>query len=419
MRIERASVHAGDYDIIVAGGGVAGVAAAVTAARLEKKTLLIEKTVGLGGLATTGLINLFVPMCNGRGVQIIKGMAEELLRLSVKDGYDTIPEEWRYGEPGFGKTNVRYLTRFSAPIFTMALTEFVKNEGVDVLFDTVITQPVMEGNVCRGLAVENKTGCEYYSAKMIVDTTGDADVLYRAGVPTVQGGNFHSYFTMGADVESCREAAEKRNMSKLYGYKFTGGAASLYGDGQPEGKPLRAGTTVRDVTDYIIENHIECLENLRKTDRLERTVVTLPTMPQFRTTRHIDGDYTLKTEDAYRHFDDSIAAICDFDRRDYLYEVPYRTLIKTGFPNIITAGRCAAADGYAWDVLRVIPPAIITGQAAGNACAMAIDSGSAIYEIDVEKLRAKLEEQNVMTHFDDSLVPEHEAADLHEDIGHI
>ena len=419
MRIERAAAHAGDYDIIVAGGGVAGVAAAVTAARLGKKTLLIEKTVGLGGLATTGLINLFVPMCNGRGVQIIKGMAEELLRLSIKDGYDTIPEEWRYGEPGFGKTNVRYVTRFSAPIFTMALTELVKNEGVDVLFDTVIIQPVMEGNVCRGLAVENKTGCEYYSAKMIVDTTGDADVLYRAGVPTVQGGNFHSYFTMGADVESCREAAEKRNMSKLYGYKFTGGAASLYGDGQPEGKPLRAGTTVRDVTDYIIENHIECLENLRKTDRLERTVVALPAMPQFRTTRHIDGDYTLKTEDAYRHFDDSIAAICDFDRRDYLYEVPYRTLIKTGFPNIITAGRCAAADGYAWDVLRVIPPAIITGQAAGNACAMAIDSGSAIYEIEVEQLRAKLEKQNVMTHFDDSLVPEHEAADLHEDTGHI
>lgn len=419
MRIERAAAHAGDYDIIVAGGGVAGVAAAVTAARLGKKTLLIEKTVGLGGLATTGLINLFVPMCNGRGVQIIKGMAEELLRLSIKDGYDTVPEEWKNGEPGFGKTNVRYLTRFSAPIFTMALTELVKNEGVDVLFDTVITQPVMEGNICRGLAVENKTGCEYYSAKMIVDTTGDADVLYRAGVPTVQGGNFHSYFTMGADVESCREAAEKRNMSKLYGYKFTGGAASLYGDGQPEGKPLRAGTTVRDVTDYIIENHIECLENLRKTDRLERTVVALPAMPQFRTTRHIDGDYTLKTEDAYRHFDDSIAAICDFDRRDYLYEVPYRTLIKTGFPNIITAGRCAAADGYAWDVLRVIPPAIITGQAAGNACAMAIDSGSAIYEIEVEQLRAKLEEQNVMTHFDDSLVPEHEAEDLHEDIGHI
>ncbi len=65
----------GKYDIIAAGGGVAGVAAAVAAARAGKKVLLLEKTITLGGLATTGLINLFVPMCNGRGVQIIKGMA--------------------------------------------------------------------------------------------------------------------------------------------------------------------------------------------------------------------------------------------------------------------------------------------------------------------------------------------------------
>ena len=96
-------------------------------------------------------------------------------------------------------------------------------------------------------------------------------------------------------------------------------------------------------------------------------------MPQFRTTGHIDGGYVLQTEDVYRHFDDSIAVICDLDRRDYLYEVLYRTLIKKDFPNLITDGRSAAAHGYACDVLRVIPPAIITGQAAGVACVIAID----------------------------------------------
>lgn len=135
-------------------------------------------------------------------------------------------------------------------------------------------------------------------------------------------------------------------------------------------------------------------------------------MPQFRTTRHIDGDYTLKSDDAYKHFDDSVAAICDFDRRDYLYEVSYKTMIKTGFPNLITAGRCASADGYAWDVLRVIPPAIITGQAAGVACSIAIDDNADIYGIDIRKLQKKPENQNVMIHFDDSLVPEKEAGDV-------
>ena len=84
-----------DYDVIVCGGGVSGVAAAITVAEQGKSVLLIEKSNILGGLATLGLINLFVPMCNGRGVQIIKGMAEEFLQLSVKYGFDTIPKEWK------------------------------------------------------------------------------------------------------------------------------------------------------------------------------------------------------------------------------------------------------------------------------------------------------------------------------------
>ena len=70
----------------------------------------------------------------------------------------------------------------------------------------------------------------------------------------------------------------------------------------------------------------------------------------------------MQESDAYRHFDDSIAAICDFDRRDYLFEVPRRALVRSGWDNLVTAGRSAAGEGYAWDVLRVIPPAIVTGQ---------------------------------------------------------
>jgi hypothetical protein len=85
------------YDVIVCGGGVAGVAAAISAAKRGCSTLLIEKSNILGGLATLGLINLFVPMCNGRGKQIIFGLAEKWLRDSAKYGYDTIPTEWNAG----------------------------------------------------------------------------------------------------------------------------------------------------------------------------------------------------------------------------------------------------------------------------------------------------------------------------------
>ena len=131
------------YDVIVCGGGVAGVAAAVSVAKRGKSVLLLEKSNILGGLATLGLINLFVPMCNGRGKQIIFGLAEKWTRDSAKYGYDTIPKEWQNGEPT-EPTNVRYCQRYSPYIFALQLTEEVKNSGADLLFDCIACDPVME-----------------------------------------------------------------------------------------------------------------------------------------------------------------------------------------------------------------------------------------------------------------------------------
>ncbi len=406
------------YDIIVAGGGVAGVAAALEAARSGKKTVLIEKTVQLGGLATTGLINLFVPMCNGRGVQIIKGMADEFLRLSVKYGFDTVPADWQAGEPGQGKTEQRLVSRFSAPIFALALCELLTVHAVDIIFDTVVTEVKTSGGHIDGVVVFNKSGYSYYEADMFVDATGDADVLHAAGVPTVTGGNFHTYSAFEADLETCRSALEKEDIGKLSVYK-SGGGANLYGKGHPEGMPLWDGTDGASVTEYVRVNQLELLEKLKGDNRKSRDILMLPMMPQFRTTRHIDGNYTLRETDAYRHFEDSVCAICDFDRRDFLYEVPFGTLVRNGFDNVITAGRCASAEGYAWDVLRVIPPAILTGQAAGAAACQAIDTEKAVHAIDVQVLQKKLEAENVIIHFDDSLIPTDRAAVETVDIGHM
>ena len=110
--------------------------------------------------------------------------------------------------------------------------------------------------------------------------------------------------------------------------------------------------------------------------------------------------------DAYRHFDDSVCAICDFDRRDFLYEVTYRVMVKTGYDNIIAAGRCTSGSGYGWDVLRVIPVAILTGQVSGIACSQMLDSGADICGVDISALQAELERENVKIHFDDDLIPE-------------
>lgn len=405
------------YDIAVAGGGVAGVAAAVEAARCGKKVALIEKTTQLGGLATIGLINFFVPMCNGRGVQIIKGMADEFLRLSVRYGFDSIPEDWLNGEPGQGNTNQRLVSHYSAPIFSLAMCELLHDLGVDILYDTVVTGTEVRDGHIDSLVLFNKSGFIRCSAKMFIDATGDSDVLHYTGVPTVTGGNYHTYQGFAATLESCRKAYESGDIGQLTHW-MAGGGANLYGGGHPEGMPLWDGTDGDQVSRYFVTNQLELLDKLKKTDRKTRDITLLPIMPQFRTTRHIDGDYTLQPEDAYRHFDDSVCAICDFDRRDYLFEVPYRTMVRRGFDNIIAAGRCVSGAGYAWDVVRVIPPAILTGQAAGAAASQAIDEGSAVTNIDISRLQEKLAGENVMIHFGDCLIPAGEAAGEVVNIGH-
>lgn len=401
------------YDVIVAGGGVAGVAAAITARRRGKSVLLLEKSNILGGLATLGLVNLFVPMCNGRGTQIIFGLADEWFYAASKYGYDTIPDNWQTGEK-------RMVNRYSPYIFALQLTEQIQKEGVDLLFDCIGSQPVMEGNLCKGVITESKSGREYYEAGMVIDTTGDADLLRRAGVPVVLGKNFYTYVGKKITLESCQKAVEHQNIR----YAFegcTGGGINLFGDHQPADKPLWSGTTVEEVTDYLIDNQLEMLRRLKGDDRNSRDIAMLPMMPNFRTTCRIDGDYTLKESDHYRHFEDSVCAINDFERKDFLYEVPLRCLVRKEFPNLITAGRSAAGEGYAWDVIRVIPPAILTGQAAAEAAVLALETGCPIAEVEIATLQNRLEkEDHIMIHFPDELVPQDpQKIEFGPDEGHI
>ncbi len=400
-----------EYDVIVCGGGVAGVAAAVSSAKNGFSTLLIEKSNILGGLGTLGLINLFVPMCNGRGKQIIFGLAEKWLRMSATLGWDTIPEEWKNGEPK-ESTNIRYIQRYSPTIFAYQLTDELKKSGADILFDCMAVDPIMEGNICKGVITESKGGTEFYPCRVIIDTTGDCDVLRRGGVPTVSGENYFTFITKSISLDSCQKAIETKDIGRIY-ETISGGNINLFGDNQPSDMPKWSGLSAEDVTDYIVRNQLLILDKLKKSDRNTREIVTSPGMPQFRTTAHIKGDYSLKVEDAYRHFDDSVCAINDFEHRDHLFEVPLRTLTRRDFPNIITAGRCADGTGYGWDLLRVIPPAILTGQAAGEAACLAIKTGTAIADVDIHVLQAKLEKENVMIHFPDSYVPEDKTVIIH------
>ncbi len=410
-RREKLPIREG-FEVIVAGGGVSGVAAALAAARQGRKTLLLEKSVILGGLATQGIVNYWVPMCNGRGRQIVKGMAEELLRLSIRYGFDTLPDAWKSGEPK-EPTTERYTTRFSIGLFALALFELLEESGVEILYDATVSEAVMDGAQCLGVIVQSKSGRCFIPAEVLIDATGDAELLSRAGVPCRVGENYYTTFGEGIDLAHCEEAVRTGCINRAY-FWMMGGKANLYGKNHPEGVPMYRGDTLEGINRFVKENQTALLSGLKGQERFARDLHLLPGIPQLRTVRCIAGEYALKEEDRYRHFDDSIGAIPDFDHRDILYEVPYRTLYHGGYTNLLTCGRSASARGYAWDVLRVIPPAVLTGQAAGIAAAVAVQEKKPVGRISISRVQKLLSDTGVLIHFEDDWIPKTPASDQSE-----
>ena len=397
------------YDLIVCGGGVAGAAAALSGRRQGLTTLLLDKLCVLGGLATAGLVNYWVPLCNGRGKYIIKGMAQELLQLSLAHSFNTLYPDWKQGEPEH-ETTQRSDTWFSGGMFSLTLLKLLTDEGVEILYDALVSAPVMVGGHCAGVIIDGKSGRRFYPCGVLVDATGDASIMKQAGVPTTDGENFFTYYGEGITLGGCRAAVEKKNIFLAYYHPY-GGAANLHGQFQPEGKSPYVGCDMETINQYLQENQLRMYEKESANCGMEQNIHMLPGIPQLRTARRIQGNATLTGEDCYKHCATSIGTICDFEYRDRLYEVPYGVLVKDGFDNLITCGRSASASGWGWDVLRVIPPAVLTGQAAGIAAALAATHDVPIANIPIEKLQKALADTGVIIHFDDSWVPAAEKQD--------
>lgn len=209
FRFEKTLTSKGHFDVIVVGGGVAGVAAAVSAARNGVSVLLIEKSVNLGGLATEGLISWYEPLCDGKGNQVMSGMVEELIRLCCKCGFDNLPEKWG-GRGDNAIRNERFSTYYSPTLFSLTLDEFIIKNGVTLRFDTLATYPVMEDGICKGVIAESINGCEFFEASVVIDATGNASVMHRAGVPTVEGKNYMTYIAHMFTQEDAKELVETK-----------------------------------------------------------------------------------------------------------------------------------------------------------------------------------------------------------------
>lgn len=372
-------------DVAVAGGGIAGIAAALAAARNGANVLLIEKQCIVGGLATAGLITGYLPLCDGYGHQVSYGITEELLKLSILYGAQSeLPTAWLEGKDIQERSKTRYQVSFNPQYLALLAERLLLQEHVHILYDSKICNVIVKEDRIAELLIENKSGRIGVSAKTYIDATGDADLYWYAGAPT-------RLFTRGNILAGWYyyNGGQKLHLRPL-------GYAEVFDEDRKDTvKPLInrrfSGIDGQEISEYLCLSHEatlkDILEHKEKDESIEPTAIA--TMPQFRMTRCILGEYELKETENSKDFADSIGIIADWRKKGMIYEIPYRSLYNRKLRNVLSAGRCISVDDGMWDISRVIPPCAVTGEAAGTAAAMTDD----ITSLDYGKLSSQLIKQ--------------------------
>ena len=381
-------------DVLVCGGGIAGVAAALSAARMNKTVILCEREFLLGGLATAGLVALYLPLCDGMGRQVSFGIAEELLKLSISQkvyrtrGYN----DWIANPKAEknGKTP-RYEVDFNPNLFAVAMEQLLIENGVKILYGTVAVKAYEEGGAITSVIFENKTGRFAVAPKGVVDATGDCDIAKHLPVqcklhpdknPLAGWYYFYSNNRVGLNplgvCDISDEEAKKGNAAvPLSKRRFSG----------VDGEELSLMTQL---------SHRSVLNDYRKrlAEFPDYDLVNIASIPQIRMTRKLAGEYELDEADSHKEFQDSVGLISDWRKRGPVFEVPFRTLFSKKIRNLAVAGRCISVTDKMWDITRVIPCCAVTGQAAGAAVALSPD----LTATDTEALQHALKQSGVRLH---------------------
>ena len=363
--MKRCSFKA-EYDIVVCGGGIAGISAAVTVARAGKRVAMIEKSILPGGLAVAGLVNIFLPLCDGEGHQVIFGIPEELLKLSIKYGPGSIPPGWG-GKPG--KKISRYMVKFSSSSFALALDELLFESGVDIWYDTIVTGVEMNNRTLQGVNVFNKSGHGVITGESFIDATGDADIAKFAGCELVDGNSFMSVWALRASLVQA-EAAVKFNDSELLNDIIKLGATDT-GVGHPDSEKIEKGIDGKGVSEHTVASRRYLLEYFKKQIAKEPEnapfPIALPSMVQLRTTRRIAGRDTITANFANKKIQNAIGAVPSWSESGVIWQIPEGALCPTQCDNLAVAGRIISAEeGPAWEAVRSIPAVAHTGELAGK-----------------------------------------------------
>ena len=384
-------------DVLVCGGGFAGISAALAAARQGSKVILLEKQFILGGLGTAGLVTVYLPLCDGYGRQVSFGIAEELLRLSVSMGAeDRYPHNWLDSDDKTKRTaeDKRFEVQYNPQLFAILAEQLLTESGVTILYGSYAVGVSKEGDRIDAVFIENKSGRQAISAKTVVDATGDCDIAYLAKVPTE---NFKQGNVLAAWYYSLGQKGYKLNMV---------GFADIPDEQKNNANKIEllvskrfTGLDGKEISEMVKLSHSSTLNDVIKNRKTDNTLVptSIATIPQIRMTRRIVGEYTLHDTEMHKFFADSVGMVSDWRKRGPVYEVPFSTLFSKKIKNLIVAGRCTSVTDGMWDIMRVIPCCAVTGQAAGTAAAICDD----FTKIDIPEYQNILKQNGVVLHEED------------------
>lgn len=426
-----------EWDVVVCGGGSAGIAAALSAARNGARVALIEKESYLGGTATGGLVCSFAYGYHDKERQILSGIFSEI--QTVLCDRKAIIKNKRHGwEP------------FNAEQYKLLLFQLMEENNVTVYTQSLIVDVIIRENRIYSLIIANKDGIYAIKGKNYVDATGDADIAFYSGIPCTIGRQTDRaiqpstmmFLVGGVDYKAVGESQKR-------GYWLDEGDrgyvnATGFSEYVEKGKKSGCLTIPRDTISSIftiplmqgvvgvnfgrvysspgfnpVKNTAEEYLGLKQVQEAHSFLKAY--VPGFahsfiissasklgrRETRRIIGEYTLNEEDIkqQRQFDDVIAQYCymidihspdnEFSTlykipRGNHYDIPYRCLISSIMENLIVAGRCISCTHDALGAVRVQPLCIAIGEAAGMAASMCSLYDYDLPSLDVKALQSRL-----------------------------
>ncbi|MDB5084625.1 MAG: dependent oxidoreductase [Bacilli bacterium] len=398
-------------DVVVVGGGPAGIAASMAAARNGAKTLLIEQRGYLGGMGTAALVPAFCPFTD-KEKPVVRGIGLELLEQMKQNCSLEYQKMYQHSLDW---------VPIDSEVLKRVYDDAVLESGVELLYHSFVGQIVMDStdHQVDAIVVLNKSGRSAIQARYVIDATGDADICALVGVPIQKGGpsgelqpgtmcylvanvnrkSFLEYLRESGDsgqislaVEKAQEAGDlPQGRKKVSGFAWLSDNLVGVNFGHVFGID---GTKAEDLTRgavegrRVVKQQIEFLRSYVPGFEYAHLVATGEQIG-IRETRRIQGDYILTQEDylSCRSFEDDIARNAYFidvhltDSSDQMniyrlppgqsHGVPYRCLLPKGVDNVWVAGRSASVERIVQGSLRVMPNCFAMGQAAGTAAALA------------------------------------------------